>query len=109
MVFLATDFHANILGPVRQDPFVDSEPVAYEAIAGPIATTPLRRDIVDAVGEAAADLLDELLLSVAGADCAQLDAYAYGLVEVDAAAGTMTITARDDTGAELCQKKLEAR
>jgi phosphodiesterase/alkaline phosphatase D-like protein len=108
VVFLTTDFHANIFGPVRVDPFADTEQIAYEAIAGPIATSPLRTDIVQAVGEGAAALFGTFLTSIVGVDCAELDAYAYALVEVDPEAGTMTITAKDQDGAVLCAKELKA-
>jgi hypothetical protein len=43
--------HANIFGPVNIDPF-DKTAVAYEAVVGPIATAPLEKDIVDAIGAA---------------------------------------------------------
>jgi hypothetical protein len=39
---------------------------------------------------------------------AELDAYAYGLVEVDPDAGTLTVTAKDAFGRELCTKTLKA-
>jgi len=109
VVFVTADLHGNVLGPVRLDPFAALRPVAYEAIAGPIATTPLRQDIVEVVGESAAGLLDDLLISVAGAECADLNAFAFGWVEVDPVAGTMTVSLRNDSGAELCQTVLRAR
>ena len=108
VVFLTTDMHANIFGPVRIDPFTDKEPIAYEAVVGPIATTPLERDIVDAIGETGAGLFGAFLTGLIGVDCAELKSYSYGLVEVDPAAGTMTITAKDAAGAALCEKTLEA-
>ena len=108
VVFLTTDFHANIFGPVRIDQFGgDDEPVAYEAIAGPIATTPFRQDIVDLVGEDAAGAAQGLLTGLLGVDCADIDSYAYALVDVDATA--MTITAKDEDGSVLCTKELEAK
>lgn len=108
VVFLTTDMHANIFGPVRMDPFTDKEPIAYEAVVGPIATTPLEQDIVDAIGETGAGLFGAFLTGLIGVDCAELKSYSYGLVEVDPAAGTMTITAKDAAGNELCKKTLEA-
>jgi phosphodiesterase/alkaline phosphatase D-like protein len=108
VVFLTTDFHANIFGPVRIDQFGgDDEPVAYEAIAGPIATNPFRQDIVDLVGEGAADATQGLLTGLLGVDCADIDSYAYALVDVDAA--SMTITAKDEDSNVLCEKRLEAK
>lgn len=108
VVFLTTDFHANIFGPVRIDPFSDDPAVAYEAVAGPIATAPLRVDIADVLGEAAAGVLDSFFTGVAKVDCAQLNSYAYGLVEVSEDGRTLTITAKDQSGAELCRKELIA-
>jgi len=106
VVFLTTDFHANVFGPVRMDPFNDVEPVAYEAIAGPIATTPLRQDIADVIGEEGADVLGGFLESLIKVDCAELDSYAYALVEIDKGGG-MTITAKGPGGAQLCRTTLE--
>jgi hypothetical protein len=90
------------------DPFTDTEPIAYEAIAGPVATTPLQQDIVDVIGESGAGLLDAFLTGIVGVDCAELNSYAYALVEVAPEAGTLTITAKDETGRELCKKELKA-
>jgi phosphodiesterase/alkaline phosphatase D-like protein len=105
VVFLTTDFHANIFGPVRLE--VGGDAVAYEAIAGPIATTPLQRDIADAIGETAAGVLGAFFTGVVGVDCAELDAYAYGLVEADAT--SLVIQAKDADGRVLCEKRLEAQ
>lgn len=108
VVFLTTDFHATIFGPVRVDLFTDPAPVAYEAVVGPIATSPLRREITEAVGETAADAFGALLSGVIQVDCSEIESYAYGLVEVDPASGTLTITSKDATGRELCKKQLKA-
>ena len=108
VVFLTTDFHATIFGPVRIDLFTDPDPVAYEAVVGPIATTPLRREIAEAAGETAANAFGPLLNGVIQVDCNELESYAYGLVEVDPASGTLTITSKDATGRELCKKQLKA-
>jgi phosphodiesterase/alkaline phosphatase D-like protein len=106
VVFLTTDVHANIFGPVRIDPFADEAPVAYEATVGPIATAPLEREVVDAIGAAGADLFGPFLTGLMRVECAELKSYSYGLVELHA--DSMTITAKDAAGAELCTKTLEA-
>jgi phosphodiesterase/alkaline phosphatase D-like protein len=106
VVFLTTDFHASVFGPVRIDAFDLASAVAYEAIAGPIATTPLQQDVVDAIGEQGAGVLGAFFSGVVKVDCAQLNSYAYALVEVDGA--RLTITAKDDAGSVLCEKTLEA-
>jgi alkaline phosphatase D len=106
VVFLTTDVHANIFAPVRID-LTDAQPVAYEAIVGPIATEPLEVEIVEQLGEAGAGLFEPFLTGVIGVDCAELKSYSYGVVDIDTA-GTMTITAKDAAGNELCTKTLEA-
>lgn len=108
VVFLTTDFHANIYGPVRVDNFAGGEPVAYEAVVGPIATEPLRVSIADVVGDAGAVALGGLLTSVVGVDCAELESYSYGVVSIDPDAGTMTIASKDAAGTVLCEKTLTA-
>ena len=106
VVFLSTDLHANVFGPVRIDPFDGAPPVAYEAIVGPIAAETLEQDIVDVLGEGGAGLLEPFLTGIVGVDCAQPDSFAYGLVVADAS--SLTITAKDAEGRELCAKTLEA-
>ena len=108
VVFLTTDLHGNVFGPVKIDVFSDPAPVAYEAVTGPIATFTVYKELSANVGQRAADLFGPLLLSVVGVDCAQLDSYSYSLVEVDPASRTMTITAKDDSGVVLCSKQLTA-
>jgi hypothetical protein len=41
------------------------------------------------------------VLGIAGVGCRQLDTYTYALVDVDADAGTATVSLRDETGAVL--------
>jgi hypothetical protein len=106
VVFLTTDVHANIFGPVRIR-LTDLLPVAYEAIVGPIATDPLEAEVVEAIGEEGAGLFAPFLTGVIGVDCAELTSYSYGVVDIDPA-GTMTITAKDAAGNVLCEKTLEA-
>lgn len=106
VVFLTTDFHSNIFGPVRLDPFDEPDVLAYEAIAGPIATKPLKQDIIDIVGAGAAESIDDFMINLLKADCIEMDSYAYAVVEIDGA--FMTLTAKDETGRELCRTELEA-
>lgn len=108
VVFLTTDLHGNVFGPVRLDLFNDPTPVAYEAVVGPIATATLKQEIASAISDTAANLFAPLLLSVVKADCASIDTYSYGSVDIDPAAGTLTVTARDALGAALCTKTLQA-
>jgi phosphodiesterase/alkaline phosphatase D-like protein len=108
VVFLTTDLHGNVFSPVRLDLFNDPTPVAYEAVVGPVATTTLKQEIAGAISDTAANLFAPLLLSVVKVDCASIDAYSYGSVDIDPAAGTLTVTARDASGAILCTRTLQA-
>jgi alkaline phosphatase D len=98
--FLTTDNHANFFNDVFIDRFTDAEPVADETVAGPIATNTLEQEIINLVGPAGVAAF-QAVLGVAGVGCRQLDTYAYALVEVDADAGTATVSLRDQTGAVL--------
>ena len=108
VVFLTTDFHGTVFGPVRADLFGDPATIAYEAIVGPIATSPVKLELSFTLGDAAANAFGPLLTTVIQVDCNELEAYAYGLVDVDPASGTMTITSKDASGKELCKKQLKA-
>ncbi|MEX1254539.1 MAG: alkaline phosphatase D family protein [Dehalococcoidia bacterium] len=116
VVFLTTDFHANILVNAYVNVLYPSDAqgkptgpvIAREAIAGPIAHGTFGDAAVEAQGEGADALFAGVLTQVARADCVELDAYAYGLVEVDPAAGTTTITLKDENGAQLCQTVVHA-
>lgn len=97
VVFLTTDNHANIFNEVFIDVLTDPEPIAYEAINGPIATNTFEQEIIDFVGP---DLVDDfqLVLSLLGVDCRAIDTYAYGLVFVNAGNGRLTVVAKDANG-----------
>ncbi len=100
VVFLTTDLHANIANNVFLDKTLDSIPIAYEAISGPIATNTYKHEILNAFpanGESLVNSL-QLVLSLQGVECRAIDTYSYQLVEVNAGAGTMTISSRDKDG-----------
>jgi phosphodiesterase/alkaline phosphatase D-like protein len=98
--FLTTDNHANFFNDVFIDRFTDAEPVADEIVTGPIATNTLEQEILDLIGPAGVAAF-QAVLGIAGVGCRQLDTYAYALVDVDADAGTATVSLRDETGAVL--------
>jgi phosphodiesterase/alkaline phosphatase D-like protein len=98
--FLTTDNHANFFNDVFIDRFTDPEPVADEIVTGPIATNTLKREIINQFGPAGVAAF-QALLGIAGVGCRQNDTYAYALVEVDADAGTATVSLRDQTGTVL--------
>lgn len=106
VVFLSTDLQASIIGDVRVD--LASPSVAVEAAAGPIAAETLGAAIARTQGERAIPVYEQLLQQVARVSCTAFDAYSYGLVEVDPAAGTATITLKDEDGAQLCRTVIQA-
>jgi len=106
VVFLSTGLQASIISDVRVD--LASPAVAVEAVAGPIAAETLGAAIARTQGERAIPVYEQLLQQVARVSCTAFDAYSYGLVEVDPAAGTATITLKDEDGAQLCRTVLAA-
>ncbi|MBK5290057.1 MAG: alkaline phosphatase D family protein [Acidimicrobiia bacterium] len=103
VVFLTTDLHANIANNVFIDKTTDPTPIAYEAISGPIATNTYKNEILNAFpanGEALVNSL-QLVLTIQGVECRALDSYSYQLVEVNAGAGTLTISSRGPDGKVL--------
>ena len=106
VVFLTTGLHANIISDVRVD--LASQPVAVEAVTGPIAHATLGDDLAEDQGRELLAAFEDLLEQVAQVDCVETDAFSYGLVEVDPEAGTATITLKDEDGAELCRTVIEA-
>jgi alkaline phosphatase D len=97
VIFLSTDAHANLVNEVFIDRFTDPEPIAQEFVTGPIAGSTLQQDTLAAAGPAGLEALQGLL-SLVGMECRQLDADAYGLVEVDAETHTATVALKDDMG-----------
>lgn len=102
VVFLTGDLHANIIGDVRVNTFLDPAPIVKEAIAGPVAQNTVFQGLIALLGsEAAALQFTGLVSSLTNPDCLQLDAFGYGLVEVDSASKDLTITLKGDDGAVL--------
>ena len=84
------------------DNFAHPQPVAQEFVTGPIATNTFETEVRAVfgggeLGEAAVAAFNQIL-DLVGVDCRDLNVDSYGLVEVDASAGTATITLKDDTG-----------
>jgi len=99
VIFLTADAHANFMNHVYVDRFRDPEPIAYEFVTGPIATRTLGRDLELASPEALVAI--NAILDLIGMECRHLDAYSYGLVEVDPQASSAAITLKDDQGRPL--------
>jgi len=100
VVFLATDNHANFTNEVFVDAFSDPQPIAHEFVTGPIATNTLQVSILNLFGAAGLAGFNALL-SLAGVDCRNLNAYSYALVDVDATAGTAQVAFKDGSGAAV--------
>ena len=103
VIYLTTGLHANLINEVFIDRFLDPTPVAYEFVTGPIAADTSMEDL-----EATAESLHlppeqvvqavNSVLDLVGVDCRNLDTFSYGVVEVQASAGTASITLKDDQG-----------
>jgi phosphodiesterase/alkaline phosphatase D-like protein len=119
VIFLTTDTHATLFNEVFLDRFTDPEPIAYEAIVGPIATFTFEQEIkrivqdfgLDKVGLDPDTVVDlyQGMFDLAGVDCRHLNTYSYGVVEVGADAGAATITAKDDKGAVVKDQQQASR
>jgi alkaline phosphatase D len=115
VIFLTTDTHANLINEVFVDRFADPSPVGHEFVTGPIAHPTLQQDILATQGEPGLAGFNALL-TLAGVECRHLNVFSYGSVEVNATAGTTTITLKDNTGQVVrdqgtsleCQKTLGA-
>ncbi len=108
VTFLSTDMHANLINEVSIDRFLDPAPIANEFVTGPIATNTFENEVRaffggGALGELGVFAFNQIL-DIVGVDCRDLNVDSYGLVEVDAMAGTATITLKDDAGNVVLDK-----
>ena len=97
VIFLTTDDHLNLITPVLVDRFADPQTIAPEFITGPIAELTAEQTIEAFFGAQFVPIFQGIL-SLVGAECRHLNAYSYGVVKVDAAAGTATLTLKNDMG-----------
>jgi alkaline phosphatase D len=102
VVFLTADTHASLVGKVVLDRFTDPAPVADEFVVGPIATTTFGRELQRTFPISPEDY--QRVLETMGVECAELDAYSYGLVEVQSS--VVSISLKNDQGEVLCRKVL---
>ncbi len=114
VIFLSTDDHQNLITGVFIDRLTAPAPIALEFVTGPVAHLTNQGIILDFFGlspdtdcQAPANMalpgcqalaFFQGVLGFLGADCRHLDKFSYGLVEVNASAGTATITLKDDAG-----------
>lgn len=111
VVFLSADGHLNLINEVFIDLTSDPAPIATEFVTGPVAHVTDQQSILNAFGPVFGPLAvggKQQILSLAGVDCRHLDKYSYGLVEVNAAAGTVTVTLKDDSGVVIRDQVDEA-
>jgi len=102
VVFLATDIHANLVNDVFIDVLEDSQTIAQEFVTGPIARSTFGENVAEVIGDEGLAAFQAVLLNaIFGVECQALQDFSYGLVEVDAQAGTATISLRDDAGVVL--------
>jgi len=108
VLFLTTDMHANLINEVSVDAFLDPAPIADEFVTGPIATNTFEAEIRAFFGGGPLGDLGVFafnqILDIVGVNCRDLNVDSYGLVEVDAAAGTATITLKDSAGNVVLNK-----
>lgn len=97
VLFLTTDGHQNVMNNVFIDRFTNPAPIAYEVMTGPIATVTWQ-NLLLASPVPGAVTAQHAIHAILGVQCRHLDAYSYGVVEIDAAAGTATISVKDATG-----------
>jgi alkaline phosphatase D len=102
VVFLTTDFHANLINDVRISTFSQGGDTGFEeVVTGPVALKTFAVDTVQKTGQATAPAAIRALFkgrrpAGLGMRCAALDAFAYARVRVTSS--RLTITLRDDNG-----------
>src|SRR5207302_8448415 len=90
VTFVITDEHAVMMNQVLVDRFADPQPLAHEAVTGPIATSTSQQQIA-AFGQSLGDpnLVAKFqgALNLVGEDCRNLNVNSYAVVAVDPVAG----------------------
>jgi alkaline phosphatase D len=102
VLFLTTDTHASIMNEVSVDHFADPTAIAYEFMTGPVAAF-TAQDLILGQPTLGAPALAAVnsLLDLIGVDCRNLNAFSYGTVSVNAAAGMATVNLNDANGGVL--------
>lgn len=114
VVWLATDQHDSVLGPVRNCtlggpvegpcPSAGSPTGMHELITGGIATNSFSKEIQGATGSTSAGGLVQGIFYVPpppnglGTECAQLDKYSYALVTINKSGSQLTMASKDQSG-----------
>ena len=100
VIFLTTDLHLNLMNEVFIDLFTNPTPISYEVVTGPIGAETDKSRILRLLGPAGPFFVQarENLLTLAGADCRNIDSYSYGSASFSRFSGTVTITLKDQNG-----------
>lgn len=110
VIFLTTDIHANIINEVFLDHFTAPNPIAHEFVTGPIATFTQEQELQAVATRlgVSPDLTVNAfqgILDLVGADCRHLNAFSYGLVEVNSDTHTAAFSLKDAQGVVLHDQK----
>lgn len=115
VVWLTTDTHATIVNEVRVSTYAPRfDPTGMlEIITGPIGTNTFAAEIAAFAG---APVVAAYAAFVAGrppqglgARCVEFDRFSYALVQVSAAARTLTVTPKDVNGNPVCPEPVVVR
>lgn len=106
VVWLATDHHGNLAGPIRYSTFRseggERSSGMYEVATGPVATMSYKREFDSAVGRSdAGELVDSVFLEPKpdaglGLDCSAIDVFSYG--EVTVRGNRLSVALKDQNG-----------
>jgi phosphodiesterase/alkaline phosphatase D-like protein len=108
VVFLSTDIHANLINEVFIDRFRDRATIAQEFVTGPVAEDTLQASIQAQNFGPLPLVAFKALLTTVGVNCRNLDTYSFGLVEVNGATGTASVTLNDQRGAPIRDELLSS-
>jgi alkaline phosphatase D len=100
VIFLTTDLHMNLMNDVFIDLFTDPAPISYEFVTGPIGAETDKARILRLLGPAGPIFVQarESLLTLAGANCRNIDSYSYGSAILSKVTGELKITLKDQDG-----------
>jgi alkaline phosphatase D len=97
VIFLTTDIHATLINGVVKDRFTSPAAVAQEVVTGPIAAFTFQQEIAGAGGAAMVPKVQSAL-TLAGAECRNLNEDSYAVIDVNASSGTATVAIKDQSG-----------
>ncbi len=112
VVWLSTDRHAVMINDIRLATYTPPFETTgmKEVVVGPIATETFGAAVARVAGPsvvpALAAFLQAPLPQGLGLSCVVLDRFTYAMVEVNSAARTVTITAKDASGRPVCRAPL---